>query len=54
MGGQIGQRTQDVEWITHMGSEAFKNDKSWDGEENMKQKLKSLVNKEKAGRKGRQ
>ena len=26
---------------------------SWDGEENMEQKLKSLVNKEKAGRKGR-
>ena len=37
-----------------MGTEAFKNeDKSWDGEENMEQKLKSLVNKEKAGRKGR-
>lgn len=37
-----------------MGSEAFKNDKSWGGEENVKQKLKSLVNKEKAGTKGRQ
>lgn len=51
--GSVGQRTQGVLCVFNVGIEASKNeDKSWDREEDMKQKLQSSANERESREEG--